>query len=506
MTEGLFGVFRQAFPADGSGLFTETADGRTMTYAEMEALSGRFARLLQSLGLCKGDRLLSQIDNSPETICLYLACLRAGVIYTPTNPAYQRRELAHIFADSGPRLAVCRPDCMKRICEVGRGVPVLTLDQRGGGSLVEESAALDSDFGSQPIESDDVAAILYTSGSTGRPKGAMLTHGLLGWKAKLLTETWEWRADDILLHVMPLCHTHGLFMSLNCVLTAGARLLMLPRFRTEEVVSHLPRVTVFTGVPTMYARLLTNPDFGRDACRGLRLFISGSAHLPTQTFEAFHERTGHEIVECWGMTETLANASNPVAGKRRPGTVGSALPGIELRVVDREGRPQTNSEVGMIEVRGMERFAGYWRDPEATREALRPDGFFVTGDLGRFDDEGRLAIAGRAKDVVITGGYNVYPREVEAALQEIFGIGEAAVFGVPHADFGEGVTAAVEPDPENRPPEEASILESLKSQLANYKVPKRILVLETLPRSASGKVQKGKLRKRYEHLYCKPSD
>lgn len=504
MTDNLYGLFRGRFLSHVSRPFLETENGRLDTYAHLEHTSGRFALRLNRLGLRKGDRLVTQVDKSPEAVFLYLACLRSGIIYVPLNTAYQSAEVAYYLADSEPKAVVCRPQVFGMMAELARtrGIThILTLNAAGLGSFTEGIESLDPEYPDVSVGARDLAALLYTSGTTGRPKGAMMTHGHLWAKADTLARSWGWQSQDVLLHAMPIFHTHGLFLSTHCVLASGSGMIFLPRFDAEMVIRLLPRSTVFTGVPTMYARMLASPALDAEACRNIRLFISGSAPLSAETFHAFRERTGRTILECWGMTETLTNASNPLMGERRAGTVGLPVPGIELRIADDDGRPRPKGEAGVLEVRTAQMFAGYWGRPEETRAAFRPDGFFITGDLGRIDEDGFLRIVGRAKDMIISGGYNIYPKEVEAAIDRIEGVTESAVIGLPHPDFGEGVIAVVERQPGREELTEGGIIHRLKEELANFKVPKRVFLVDALPRNDIGKVQKHILREQYKDAF-----
>jgi len=508
MTDNLYGRFRQRFLAHCARPFLTCEDGRRYTYAELEQASGRCARRLTQLGLRPGDRLVTQIDKTPEAVVLYLACLRAGVIYVPLNTAYQAAEVAYFLADAEPRAVVCRPQAVPVMAELParQGIPhVLTLDAAGRGSVPEGLGSLEPDYPDVPVGPHDVAALLYTSGTTGHPKGAMLTHGHLWAKADTLTRLWGWRWEDTLLHAMPIFHTHGLFLSLHCVLASGAGMLFLPRFEVETAIRCLPRCTVFTGVPTMYTRLLASPALDAAACRTMRLFLAASAPLAAETFQAFRARTGHSILECWGLTETLTNAANPLEGERRPGTVGFPVPGVEVRVADAAGRLQPPGEVGGLEVRPAQMFAGYWRQPDATAAAFRPDGFFITGDLGRVAADGVVTIVGRATDLIISGGYNVYPKEVEIAIDRVAGVAASAVIGVPHPDFGEGVLAVIERRLGGGALAEGEILQQLRGALAPFKVPKRVLLVDALPRNALGKVEKHVLRTRYQDVFLAAS-
>jgi malonyl-CoA/methylmalonyl-CoA synthetase len=500
MSDNLYDLFDSRFPADRSTAFIELEDGRTCSYADLEATSGRYARLLADLGVVKGDRVAVQVEKSPEAVFLYLACLRAGAIYLPLNPAYTKAEVGYFLGDAEPRVVVCRPEAEGPVGEAARTANVdhvLTLDQAGGGSLPERARGLDPMTGAVAAEAGDVAAILYTSGTTGRSKGAMLTHRNLGSNALALHETWGFQPGDVLLHALPIFHTHGLFVATHCVLLNGTGMLFLPRFDAEAIIRLLPRATVMMGVPTFYTRLLAQPGFTAEVCRNMRLFISGSAPLLEETFRAFKERTGHTILERYGMTETGMNTSNPLKGERIAGTVGFPLPGVVARVCDDKGNVLGPDEVGVIEVRGPNVFIGYWRMPEKTKAEFRPDGFLITGDVGKIDPRGYVHIVGRAKDLIISGGFNVYPKEVELCIDRIDGVVESAVVGVPHPDFGEAVTAVVKRVPGSAEPNAEAVIARCKAELANFKVPKRVHFIDDLPRNAMGKIQKNELRTRY---------
>lgn len=489
-------------PPDRDPILLETEEGRTWSGRAMDALSARFAHVLRAGGVDAGDRVAVQVEKSPEALALYLAVLRLGAVYLPLNPAYTTREVAAILEDSEPAVFV-GPHACGRVAAEGSSVS-FTCDARGGGTLLDAAPDAPSSFESVPRRDDDLAAIVYTSGTTGRPKGAMLTHGNLAANATALAQAWHLGPDDRLLHVLPIYHVHGLFVALHTVLLTGGSFLWLPRFEVEAVLTLLPRATVFMGVPTHYVRLLADPRLDRERSGGVRLFVSGSAPLSAETHRRFEERTGHAILERYGMTETGMNASNPYDGKRVAGTVGPPLAGVRIRITDPgSGRALPDGEVGMIEVAGPNVFPGYWRMPQATRVSFRPDGFFVTGDLGRFDELGYLSILGRDKDLVITGGLNVYPKEVEEVLEAIPGVVEAAVIGVPHPDFGEAVVAVIVEDPSpNAPLSDAEILATLREQLAAFKCPKTIVRLERLPRNAMGKVEKNALRAAHAGLFA----
>ncbi|EWY39219.1 malonyl-CoA synthase [Skermanella stibiiresistens SB22] len=506
MSDNLYDLFESRFPADLSSPFIETGDGRIHSYADLREVSGRYARLLTDLGVRKGDRVAVQVEKSPEAIFLYLACVRAGAAYLPLNTAYTKAEVAYFVGDAEPTVVVCRPESEAVAMEVASkaGVAhVLTLGQADDGSLPERARGLDGDYPTVPATADDLAAILYTSGTTGRSKGAMMSHRNLGSNALALHRIWGWRAGDTLLHALPIFHTHGLFVATNCVLLNGSSMLFLPKFDLDQVVALLPRATVFMGVPTFYTRLLSDPRLTPDLCRTMRLFISGSAPLLADTHREFQERTGHPILERYGMTETGMNTSNPLDGDRVPGTVGFPLPDVELRVVDEKtGEPLGTDEIGIIEVKGPNVFGGYWRMPEKTKSEFRADGFFITGDVGKIDGRGYVHIVGRAKDLIISGGFNVYPKEVESVIDAIDGVVESAVVGVPHPDFGEAVVAVVmrRPGRDDLTPERVAAV--CKEELANYKTPKRIFFIDELPRNAMGKVQKNLLRDEHKGLFA----
>ncbi len=495
--ENLYTLLSRRFVERHDTVAIETADGKRLTYADIERESARFANRIVALGAQPGDRVAVQVDKSPEALCLYLGCLRAGVIYLPLNTGYPARELEHFFNDAEPRVVVCRPqdvdliDDLARSCRVDR---VATLGARGEGSLVESPDA-GSDFETVASAANDIAAILYTSGTTGKPKGAALSHGNLGSNAVTLHQAWGFCASDVLLHALPLFHTHGLFVACHCSLLNATPMLLLPRFDADVVIEMLPRASVFMGVPTFYTRLLANPDFGREQCAHMRLFVSGSAPLLEQTHREFLARTGHTILERYGMTECGMSTSNPLDGERKAGTVGLPLPGVSLRVVDETGATVPTGEIGQIEFKGPNVFQGYWRMPDKTAEDFTDDGYFRSGDLGRLDDDGYVSIVGRDKDLIISGGYNVYPKEVEVCIDELDGVSESAVIGVPDTDFGERVTAIVVPASESLV--EEAIIAALRPLLAAYKIPKKVIFVNELPRNAMGKVQKNVLRNRY---------
>jgi malonyl-CoA/methylmalonyl-CoA synthetase len=478
-------------------LFIRTPEGRALTYGALRSDSARIAAALARRGVEPGDRVTVQVEKSVEAVLLYIACLRLGAIYVPINVANTPHEVEHFFRDSRPKLAVVRPQDRLLVeplaAEAGlRRIETLGAD--GDGSLPRLAAQCDDTPPACILSGSDLAAIVYTSGTTGRSKGAMLTRANLASNAAVLASAWHFTADDVLLHTLPLFHIHGLFAAINTVLAAGCGMLLLPKFDADSTTKHLPQATVFMGVPTYYTRLLHHAGLSRDSTRNIRLFVSGSAPLLSETHREFFERTGHIILERYGMTETLMNTSNPYEGLRLAGAVGKPLPGISIRV---SAEPNA---IGVLEVKGPNVFAGYWRDEEKTRKEFTDDGWFKTGDLGRIDADGYVHIVGRAKDLVISGGYNVYPKEVEAELDALTGILESAVFGVPHPDFGEGVTAAVVAKP-GATITEGDILELIRARVARYKVPKRIILMEELPRNTMGKVQKSALRNAFAAIY-----
>jgi len=429
---------------------------------------------------------------------LNLACLRAGLVYHPLNTAYQAGELAYFLENAEPAIVVCSGDGKATIESLlpASTRALLTLEADGSGSLADQAADCASDHVVVERSADDLAALLYSSGTTGRPKGIMLTHQNLASNASTLVEAWGFTESDRLLHALPIFHVHGLFVGLGCVLMSGASMVWLDKFDIDQVLAALPHCTVMMGVPTYYTRLLASTAFDRDLCAAIRLFVSGSAPLLAETFEAFQQRTGHAILERYGMSETGMNTSNPLDGERKAGTVGPPLPGVEARVVDAEGHSLPAGETGDLQVRGPNVFPGYWRMPEKTAEDFTEDGFFNTGDLGQIDEAGYVSIVGRAKDMIISGGLNIYPKEIEILLDDLPGIGESAVIGVPHPDFGEAVVAVLVADSDS-PPDADAVTAYCREQLANFKVPKQVHYLDSLPRNAMGKVQKNLLRERY---------
>ena len=499
----LYALLQSRFPDDGEAVFLASPGGASLSYGAADALSARMAAALRGLGISPGDRVVVQVEKSPEAVVLYLACLRSGAIYIPLNTAYTATELSYFLGDAEPGVLICQPQNEAALRAVAEGCGVAhigCLDADGTGSWMETVAGYEPDHTITPRGPDDIAAILYTSGTTGRSKGAMLSHDNLACNALTLHALWDFVAGDVLLHALPIYHVHGLFVALHCAMLNGSKVWFLPRFDVAAVLDHLPRSTVMMGVPTFYVRLLEDERFTPDVCAAMRLFIAGSAPLLAETFDAFEARTGHRILERYGMTEAGMITSNPYTGERVAGTVGFALPDVAARVCDAEGAAVAPGETGVLEIKGPNVFKGYWRNPEKTAAEFRPDGYFITGDMAERDALGRIAIVGRAKDLVISGGFNVYPKEVEVEIDQMEGVLESAVIGVPHPDFGEAVTAVVvaAPDAAVTP---ADITDHLAGRLAKFKQPKRVFFVDALPRNAMGKVQKKELRERYADTY-----
>ncbi|MGH6609576.1 MAG: malonate--CoA ligase [Burkholderiaceae bacterium] len=512
----LYAAVEACLPKDLDSICIESHDGSLYTWRDLHYASGRIANWLTSLNLKRGDRVAVQVEKSPECLLLYLATLRAGLAYVPLNTAYQRAELEYFLRDAEPAVVVCAPARLSEIERLARAAGcrhVMTLGERRDGTLLAAAAPFGDRFETARCGDDDLAAILYTSGTTGRSKGAMLSHGNLTSNAITLDRFWGFKAErdagrrDVLLHALPLFHVHGLFVAAHAALFAGARMLMLPKFDPSQVIERLPRSTVMMGVPTFYTRLLNEPAFTREQCRSMRLFIAGSAPLLAETHGQFEQRTGHRILERYGMSETLMLTSNPYFerdGARLAATVGVPLPDVQVRVVDDQAHRCEVGQIGAVHVKGPNVFAGYWRMPEKTREEFTGDGWFKTGDVGQFGGhdvpDNYLSLVGRSKDLIISGGYNVYPKEVEGYIDEVPGLVESAVVGVPHSDFGEAVIAIVVGE-SGAALQPASVLDALRSRIANYKVPKRVFVVDNLPRNAMGKVQKNVLRERYQATF-----
>lgn len=481
----------------------ETLNGDRYSYDDLIALSGQLAGAFARLGVVPGDRVAVQVEKSVPALLLLLAVVRAGAVYLPLNTGYTLTELAYFIADAEPRVVVCDPGKLEAIEDIARpsGTLVVTLDANGRGTLMDKADDASTNFATVARTSDDLAAILYTSGTTGRSKGAMLTHDNLISNALTLRDHWRFTSDDVLIHALPIYHTHGLFVATNCVLFANASMIFLPKFDTEAIMQALPRATCLMGVPTFYTRLLQDLRVTPETVAHMRLFISGSAPLLAETHREWQARTGHAILERYGMTETGMNTSNPYDSDRVSGTVGMPLPGVDLRIADAEtGRELAQGEIGTIEVRGPNVFKGYWRMPEKTAAEIRTNGFFITGDLGKIDERGYVHIVGRGKDLIITGGFNVYPKEVETEIDALASVVESAVIGITHPDLGEAVIAVVVAE-QAASTSEREILDALDGRLARFKLPKRVIIVEYLPRNTMGKVQKNVLRETYAALY-----
>lgn len=501
MNANLYALFASRFPDDRSACCIETSAGTLYSWDDIERASGRIANLLCSLQLPPAARIAVQVEKSPEALILYLATIRAGYVYLPLNSAYRAAEIDYFIGNAEPAVMVCSPENFGWTSQLAfqrRTDHVFTLGDDRTGSLLARAATQPDHFETVQSAPGDLAAILYTSGTTGRSKGAMLSHVNLSSNANTLQRAWHWQPGDVLLHALPLFHVHGLFVASHAALLNGSKMIFMNRFDAHEVLRLLPRATVFMGVPTFYVRLLAEASFDAAACRAVRLFVSGSAPLLRDTFDSFHERTGHVILERYGMSETTMLTSNPYTGERRGGTVGLPLPEVQVRVVGEKERRCAAGEIGAIEVRGPNVFQGYWQMPEKTAEEFTDDGFFRTGDVGRFDADGYLSIVGRSKDLIITGGYNVYPKEIETVLDEMDGVLESAVIGVPHADFGEAVTGVIVCKA-GATLSETAIITQLKACVANFKVPKRIYFVDDLPRNTMGKVQKNLLREQFKN-------
>jgi malonyl-CoA/methylmalonyl-CoA synthetase len=518
----LYALIESKLPREPASVCLETDAGLVYSWRDLHHGSARIAGWLASLGLAPGARVMAQVDKSPEALMLYLATLRAGHVFVPLNTAYQQAELEYFVGDAQPSVIVCMPAHAARFEPMVRamtGTRVVTLGDQRDGSLLEAAAPFADQFETVVCAPEALAAILYTSGTTGRGKGAMLSHGNLVSNALTLDEFWGFKEErdtgggDVLLHALPIFHVHGLFVAMHAALLSGAKTIFLSRFDPKQILRYLPVSTVMMGVPTFYTRLLAEDGFDRHVCRNMRLFISGSAPLLRETFDEFRRRTGHTLLERYGMSETVMLTSNPYFGTARErigGTVGLPLPGVQVRVVRDSGAPCALGEIGQVQVKGPNVFRGYWRMPEKTAEEFTQDGWFRTGDLGHFGaarpEEPRpaayLTLVGRSKDLVISGGYNIYPKEIEGYIDEMPAVAESAVIGLPHPDLGEAVGAVVVGKP-GATPDGAAIIAHLRERIAHFKTPKRIWVLPELPRNAMGKVQKNLLRERYKDAFTR---
>jgi len=498
----LYAILASGFPADPNTVAIETPS-RQYSYGDIEQTSARLAAYLTSLGMAPGERVLVQVEKSPEALMFYLGVLRAGFVYVPLNSAYREAEVAYFLGDARPSLIVCDESSRAWIyglADESGGVRVETLNADGSGTLFDAAQDFEPAFTTVDTRNDDLGVILYTSGTTGRSKGAMLSHRNMASNAQVLHRYWGWQSNDVLLHMLPIFHVHGLFVAAHGALLAGARMIWLPKLDIEQALHYLPRCTVMMGVPTYYVRLLAQPEFGREHCKSMRLFVSGSAPLLQETFGTFQQRTGHFILERYGMSETVMLTSNPYSpedGPRLGGTVGRPLPGVSVRITNDVDQALPDLEIGHVQVRGENVFSGYWQMPDKTRESFTDDGWFRTGDVGHWNSQGYLVIVGRSKDLIISGGYNVYPKEIELMIDEMPGVSESAVVGVPHPDFGEAVVAVVVPQP-GVMLDPIAIQRHLKASIANFKVPKQVHIVSELPRNTMGKVQKNVLRERYQ--------
>ncbi len=508
----LFSALRAAFPADLDQIAVETDQGLCYSWRDLDRASAMMANLLESLDIPAHSRIAVQVEKSVEALILYLATLRAGHVFLPLNTAYQSAEIGYFIGNAEPAVVVCSGQHFGWVSKIAFQAGtrhVFTLNDDRTGTLLDRAAVQSDRHQVAHRRDDDLAAILYTSGTTGRSKGAMLSHGNLSSNALTLKEYWGWVPGDVLIHALPIFHVHGLFVAIHGAMLNGSKMLWHAKFDPQRVMADFPRATVFMGVPTLYVRMLADPALNRQTVASMRLFVAGSAPLLMETFQAWQQRTGHTILERYGMSETAMLTSNPYAAdkryagqsERRGGTVGFPLPGVSLRVRGDDGQDLPVSEIGGIQVKGPNVFKGYWRMPEKTAEEFTADGYFKTGDVGKVDERGYVTIVGRSKDLIISGGYNVYPAEIEGYINEMKGVAESAVVGVPHPDFGEvGVAvviakagAAVQPD---------AIIAELKAKLANFKIPKKCFVVPELPRNTMGKVQKNLLRDQYKGLFA----
>ncbi|NKB36645.1 MAG: AMP-binding protein [Gammaproteobacteria bacterium] len=499
----LYSSFQKQFlrHAEKPALFT--GNGESISFQDLETRSARLASYLTQSGVIPGDRVTVQVQKSPEAVCLYLACLRAGFVFHPLNTGYKPAELEYYIGDARPAAIICDAgsgDVMQQLAGKAGVTKVLTLNADGSGSLPDAASEASENFETVTRDKDDMAALLYSSGTTGVPKGIMLSHENLLVNAQSLIEFWGFTENDVLLHALPIFHVHGLFVGLGCAFLSGASMRWAPAFDAKQAVELLPECTVMMGVPTYYTRLLGEAAFDKNVVSNMRLFISGSAPLLEETFNEFEQHSGHRILERYGMTETNMNTSNPLVGERKAGTVGKPLPGVEVRIVDDQGKSLVEGEIGNLQVRGNNVFKAYWNMPEKTAEDFTEDNFFNTGDKGRIDSDSYVSIVGRAKDMIISGGLNVYPKEIELLIDNVTGVKESAVIGLAHSDFGEAVVAVLVASGVECP-EETELIARLKEQLAGFKVPKRVLVIDELPRNTMGKVQKNVLREQYKDLF-----
>ena len=496
----LYSLIHSRFPEAEDAIALEVPGGAMVSYPQLDRTVSQYANALEELGIVAGDRITVQVEKSLANVYLYLAALKCGAVFNPLNTAYTGAEVDYFVSDASPGVVVCDPARLTEISEIAKmhGVDhVVTLDADDGGTLAAMAAQCAQQHSTQARSADDLAALVYTSGTTGRSKGAMLSHGNLSSNAETLHRLWAFEPGDVLIHALPVFHVHGLYVALNTSFLNGSKIYWLSKFDATEIIRLLPDATVLMGVPTFYTRLLGDERFTAELCRHMRLFISGSAPLLAETHELFEHRTGHRILERYGMTEAGMITSNPYDGERRAGTVGFALPGVDVRVAEDNGRELPHGEIGILEIKGPNVFKGYWEMPDKTAEEFRADGYFITGDMAVMDDTGRVSIVGRGKDLIISGGFNVYPKEIETELDLLDGVAESAVVGVPHPDFGESVVAVVTVASGVEAPDAGAIIDMLGRRLAKFKVPKRVYFIGELPRNTMGKVQKAELRSRF---------
>ncbi len=501
-----FSLLHERIRKSADRVFLELGDRPSITYGEADRMSAQVANRLATFGLKPGDRVTAQVEKSTQVVILYLACLRSGLVFHPLNTAYTLNELEHFFEDAQPSLVVCRPGIVDEVRELANRFDiehVVTLDVNGDGTLWELVSNQHDEFAVTERSPDDTALLIYTSGTTGKPKGAMITHHNLSSNILALMEFWEWEAQDVILHVLPLFHVHGLCPALHCPIMGGSKILFQYRFSLSKTINLIPRATVLMAVPTVYTRLLSDDRLSKELCRDIRIFLSGSAPLLPETAFEFERRTGHRIMERYGMSEGQMITSNPFRGERLIGTVGLAFPGIKLRICEESGQQLDHGEIGMLEVKGPNVFSGYWRNPAATKKAFRSDGYFITGDLGTIDENGYLSIVGRESDLIISAGFNIYPKEVEDQLNQIAGVVDSAVFAVPHPDLGEAVFATVVKE-KNATITSHDIVSTIKEKLSSFKIPKKIEFVDELPRNAMGKVEKKRLRIRHQSEFDIP--
>ncbi len=498
-----FDTLHQRMTASSNRVFIQLNDGSTISYGQADKLCAQLANKLTALGLSPGDRVTAQVEKSPQAVIVFLACMRAGFIFHPLNTAYTAHELEYFIDDAMPSVIVCDPSNSNTVSDLARRNQVnhvATMDANGQGTLWDKLDEFDGNFETAPCDSEDIALLIYTSGTTGKPKGAMITHRNLAFNARAMVDIWKWEAQDVLAHVLPLFHIHGLCFALLCPMMCGARILFQQHFSVNKTIELLASITAMMAVPTIYTRLLSDERFNRETCRNIRIFISGSAPMLPETFAEIEQRCGLRVVERYGMSEAQIITSNPVDGVQRPGTVGSALPEVRLRVRDDAGGELKTGHPGILEVKGPNVFKGYWQNHEATQKAIRADGYFITGDIATIDDCGVVSIVGRSSDLIVTGGFNVYPKEIEIELNQIDGVTDSAVIGTAHPDLGEAVVAIVVSS--NKAVDEAHIASSLANTLSRFKLPKKYIFLDELPTNAMGKVEKNALRKQYKNVFA----